>query len=165
MTTIGGVCLSSMTQWCLRCLKWIMQWTHPSSHSFSRLVHGERSDSHMLALMLYCSFSVHLLQHKLSNEPDFYEQSLIVSLGRDIKGNSGGLHHAEYSLYANTQLIKTKQVSVTCISKESAIKITVSNIHWLLWWWLKSSLVCELLSRLFHSRESGFSWALLCCIQ
>lgn len=90
MTTIGGVCLSSMTQWCLRCLKWIMQWTHPSSHSFSRLVHGERSDSHMLALMLYCSFSVHLLQHKLSNEPDFYEQSLIVSLGRDIKGNSGG---------------------------------------------------------------------------
>lgn len=63
-----------------------------------------------------------------------HSSSHLEGTSKETRGG-GGLHHAEYSLYANTQLTKTKQVSVTCISKESAIKITVSNIHWLLWWW------------------------------
>ena len=55
---------SSLTHCYLRCLKWSVQRTQPSSHRFSRLVQAERSDSHMVDLMLYCSFSVSPLQQR-----------------------------------------------------------------------------------------------------
>lgn len=66
-----------------------MQWTHPSSHRFSRLVRTERSDSHMAALMLHCSFSGSLpCNTNCQMSWTFYEQSVTVSHGRGIKGNS-----------------------------------------------------------------------------
>lgn len=55
------VCLSLLIRWYARCLKWSMQWAQLSSHRFSRLVQTERSDGHMVDLMLqYIALSLSL---------------------------------------------------------------------------------------------------------
>lgn len=53
---------SPLTHCYLRCLKWSVKWTQPSSHRLGRLVQAERSDRHMVDLMPCCSFSVSSLQ-------------------------------------------------------------------------------------------------------
>lgn len=123
---------SPLTHCYLRCLKWSVQWTEPSSHRFSRLVQAERSD--IAIWWTWCYIALSPLsppaESKLSDdESGFSEQSVIFSHGRDIKGSSETRPQTEYSLYANMQLTKTKQVSLACFSKTFAIQIMVSHIY------------------------------------
>lgn len=62
------------------------------------------------------------------------EQSVILSRGRHIKANSEA--QRDNSVYANTQLTRTKKVSMFCVSKAFAIQIAVSlDIMELIFFW------------------------------
>ena len=124
------VCLSPLTEtW--KCLKWSVHWTHWSSHRFSRLVQMR----HEIAIW-WAWRSALLLFLRLTPLPRLWATCPPVSKASLNRWSSGAtskgnltLHQTEYSLYANTQLTKTKQLSVVGLWEAFAIKMAVACIQ------------------------------------